>query len=306
MKTKFSKTDLGCVIGDKWVIFGNRIRESDDGLYLTGNGEPEKVLPFPFTLEQFRAFCERRPDFLWEAIESVFTNDDGSLDDAAIDRLNPASGAADLVRAILSAHDAEFLRTWAIHEELAGVDDQIQVLKGLQPSTITEVAEKAKMLAELETKRSSRLGLIDGEPDPSTAQDELALPQALPNSAPASAEQVDSVQSAESERPDYSMLADPDELIAAFGRQTGMEKAWFSNLTDKPGLMRARRVEGMKGRGGYQPLFCPLKVMEWLTTSRRKVGLSLPKSIGWQLLERHFPKVYAAHADQDPRETSWG
>lgn len=200
MITKFSKTDLGCVIGDQWVIFGNRIRESDDGLYLTGNGEPEKVLPFPFTLEQFRAFCERRPDFLWEAIESVFTNDDGSLDDAAIDRLNSASGAADLVRAILAVHDAEFQKAWGIHEELAGVDDQIQVLKGLQPSTITEVAEKTKMLAELETKRSSLLRLIDGVPVPATAQDELALPQAAPNPEPASAEQVSPKQVADMPR----------------------------------------------------------------------------------------------------------
>ena len=118
MKTKFSKTDLGCVIGDDWDIFGNRVQVSDDGLHLTENGEhdscwfhpePENpVLPFPFTLEQFRAFFDWCPTFQWEAIESVFTNDDGSLDDAAIDRLNPASGAADLVRAVLATHDAEF------------------------------------------------------------------------------------------------------------------------------------------------------------------------------------------------------
>lgn len=204
MKTKFSDTDLGCLIGDEWGLFGNRIRREKDGLHLDENGEhdscwfhpePENpVLPFPFTLEQFRAFCDWHPTFQWEAIESVFTNDDGSLDDAAIDRLNPASGAADLVRAILAVHDAEFLRVWAIHEELAGVDGQIQELKGLPPSTITEVAAKAQMLAELELKRSSLLGLIDGASVPATEQGELVEPQAAPDPAPASAEQNESVQ----------------------------------------------------------------------------------------------------------------
>lgn len=286
MKTKFNRTDLGCVISDDWDVFGNRIRESDDGLYLTGNGEPEKVLPFPFTLEQFRAFCERNPTFLWGGIESVFTNDDGSLDDAAIYSLNPASGAADLVRAVLATHDAEFQMAWKIHEQIDLCKAQIQRWERLEQNAATP-SEAIAAEGKLAGLRAELAGLLSQLSGPGQ-------------------EQAQPVQAIESERPDYSMLADPDELIAAFGRQTRMEKSWFSNLKDKPGLRRARRVEGMKGRGGYQPLFCPLMVMEWLTTSRRKVGLSLPKSIGWQLLERHFPKVYAAHADQDPRETSWG
>ena len=114
-------------------------------------------------------------------------------------------------------------------------------------------------------------------------------------------EQAQPVQATESERPDYSMLAEPDELIAAFGRFTGMSKAWFGRLQDKPGLERARRVEGMKGRGGHRPRFCPLEVMQWLTDRKRKVGRPISEEKGWSLLESCFPRVYAAHAAADPR-----
>ena len=202
MKTKFSKTDLGCVIGDEWVILGNRIRESDDGLYLTGNGEPEKVLPFPFTLEQFRAFCERRPDFLWEAIESVFTNDDGSLDDAAIDRLSRTSGAADLVRAILAAHDAEFQKAWGIHEQIDLCKAKIQRWERLEQNAptpseaITAEHKLAGLRAELAGLLSQLSGTGQEHPQATTSQ-----PPAAPNPAPASTEQVEPEQAAPAMQP---------------------------------------------------------------------------------------------------------
>ena len=303
MKTKFSKTDLGCVIGDNWDIFGNRIRVSDDGLHLTGNGEPENpVLPFPFTLEQFRAFCERRPTFLWEEIESVFTNDDGSLDDGAIERLNPASSAADLVRAILAGPDSEFLEAWKVWEKVDECKAEIEEMQRARKNakTPTEViAAKQELerlhddLATLLTQATGATPVPPQQPEPHRTEQEAP--------APASVEQVEPVQAAEADRSDLAMLATPDELIEAFGRFTGMSKAWFSNITDKPGLEQARRIKGVKGKGGHKPLFCPLAVMQWLTDEKRKVGRSISEEKGWKLLESYFPRVHAAHAAADPR-----
>lgn len=180
----------------------------------------------------------------------------------------------------------EFEAAWKMHENLDKLNAKIQTWEHREQNAPipSEALAAEQKLAGLRAERDEILSQLSGSVQ----------------------EQAQPVQAAESERLDHSMLAYPDELIAAFGSQTGMKKAWFSNLTDKPGLMRARRIEGMKGRGGYKPLFCPLEVMLWLTSSPRKVGTRLPKLLGWQLLQRHFPKVYAAHADQDPRETSWG
>lgn len=124
--------------------------------------------------------------------------------------------------------------------------------------------------------------------------------QEQPGPNPAPAAQVEPVRDAEVDRLNYSMLATPDELIEAFGRNTGMSKAWFGNLKDKPGLERARRVDGMKGRGGHKPLFCPLAVMHWLTNEKRKVGRPISVEKGWSLLESYFPRVYDAHASAAP------
>lgn len=205
MKTKFSETDLGCLIGDEWGLFGNRIRREKDGLHLVENGEndscwfhpePENpVLPFPFTLEQFRAFCDWHPTFQWEAIESVFTNDDGSLDDAAIDRLNPASGVADLVRAVLSSPDAEYLRAWEIHEQIDLCKAKIQRWEHLEQSAptpseaITAEHKLASLRAELAGLLSQLSGATQEHPQATASQ-----PQAAPNPAPASAEQVEPEQ----------------------------------------------------------------------------------------------------------------
>lgn len=62
----------------------------------------DTALPFPFTLAQFRAFCEWHPTFEWEAIEGPFTNDDSTLDEAALSELaTRGADAAQLVRQVL-------------------------------------------------------------------------------------------------------------------------------------------------------------------------------------------------------------
>ncbi|MEY8689877.1 MAG: hypothetical protein AB9M53_08365 [Leptothrix sp. (in: b-proteobacteria)] len=105
--------------------------------------------------------------------------------------------------------------------------------------------------------------------------------------------------------PNYSMLATREKLIVAFGAFTGMDAAWFTNLTDTPKLLAARKVAGQGGRGRTtEPWFCPLEVMQWLIDPRRrrKGGRLLSESKGWELLETHFPRVYAANSVGDPRE----
>jgi len=175
----------------------------------------------------------------------------------------------------------EYLMAWEVHEQLEQCKSEIQRWERLEQNapTPSEAIAAEQKLAGL---RAELAGLLSQLSD-------------------AVQEPVQQVQASESERLDYSMLADPDELIEVFGRFTGMSKAWFGNLKDKPGLERARRVDGMKGRGGHKPLFCPLAVMEWLTNEKRKVGRPISEEKGWALLESCFPRVYAAHAAADPR-----
>ncbi len=110
-------------------------------------------------------------------------------------------------------------------------------------------------------------------------------------------------KTAEVEQPtvDLDMLATPEELIKVFGRFTGMNQGWFSQLNDKPRLKEARKVIGTGGRRSTPPLLCPYEVMLWLIdgTSRR-LGTPLSESKGWELLKKNFPTVYAHHSIGDP------
>lgn len=102
---------------------------------------------------------------------------------------------------------------------------------------------------------------------------------------------------------DFAMLATREQLIAAFGPFTGMDADWFRNLKDTPALLAARRITGQGGRGHLaEPYFCPFAVMQWLVDGKRKKGRALSERKGWELLERHFPKVYASRSIGDPRE----
>jgi hypothetical protein len=68
----------------------------------------DTALPFPFTLAQFRAFCDWHPTFEWEAIKGPFTNDDGTLDEAALAELaTRGADAAQLVRQVLGVRGIE-------------------------------------------------------------------------------------------------------------------------------------------------------------------------------------------------------
>lgn len=93
-------------LGAQWVdgqgIKATR-RAGIDGVW---NNPKDMALPFPFTVEQFRDFCDWHPTFEWEAIQAPFTNDDDTLDDAALSELAArGTDAAELVRHMLGGFD---------------------------------------------------------------------------------------------------------------------------------------------------------------------------------------------------------
>jgi hypothetical protein len=102
--------------------------------------------------------------------------------------------------------------------------------------------------------------------------------------------------------PDLSKLATPMQLISAFGTFTGMDASWFDNLRDTPALAQARKVHGKGGRTSAPPWFCPIEVMQWLVSPRRKKGRRMSEEKGWSLLEQHFPSAYNAVSVGDPRK----
>lgn len=89
-------------LGAQWVE-GQGIRATRragvDGVW---NHPEDMALPFPFTVKQFREFCDWHPAFEWEAIQAPFTNDDGTPDDAVLSELAArGTDAAELVRHML-------------------------------------------------------------------------------------------------------------------------------------------------------------------------------------------------------------
>jgi hypothetical protein len=120
MRQDFQRADFGLLIGDDELLDGNElsigfVRIAADGLQSTYkatygekpaldmNFNPGKaVLPFPFTLEEFKAFCAWHPLFTPEIIEKRFTNKDDSIDNEALAELDDRSRlAGTLVRSIL-------------------------------------------------------------------------------------------------------------------------------------------------------------------------------------------------------------
>ena len=169
---------------------------------------------------------------------------------------------------------------FALWCEIDAIDQQVRELETTQPVGVTEILARRAALKELHTERARLLAVLDdSEP-----------PQAAP------------AEPCASTTPDYSMLATRAQLIEAFGAFTGMDLTWFRNLKDTPALLNARKVTGQGGRGHLaEPLFCPLEVMQWLVSGKRKKGRPLSLEKAWELLERHFPKVHSANSAADPR-----
>lgn len=124
--TTYGKQAFGTLLNFDWSELGDHYEVRDDGIWVvppsgnearlmtptvrafrlahpTGNLD-EPALPFPFTVGQFRAFCESRPLFTDDYIDAIYVNDDKSLDEQALDELAAVNApAAELVRALLAA-----------------------------------------------------------------------------------------------------------------------------------------------------------------------------------------------------------
>lgn len=300
MDLTFDKEDLERLVRGNWQLVCGRWKQAntvgqwltikdDDGLYLNDGSKKDdvwkhsagdKVLPLPkFTLAQFKAFCDWHPTFEWEAITSVFTNDDGTLDDVALAELDSRGRAAcALVRGVLVGPDDEYLKAWGAHCRIDMCRDEIDELKSLKPTTITEKIWATQELEKLEAKLAELLKHVT---DPAEHE---AEPQA--------------------EAIDLSMLADPGQLIDAFGRYTNMDASWFDKWKDHPALNNAIKRKGTSGRGRTtEPLFCPFLVMQGLMKKPRRGSNRkefLTDSKPWELLKRHFPNVYAIHQGLSP------
>lgn len=266
----------------QWL--GKWVSVEKDGLYLSEGLEDDavwkhsagdKVLPLPkFTLTEFKAFCDWHPTFEWEAITSVFTNDDGTLDEVALAELDSRSRAAGaLVRGVLVGPDDEYLKAWEAHCRIDDCKEEIDALRKLKPVTITERMFAKQELETLEARLAELLKPVTGPAEP------VAQAEAI----------------------DFSVLADPGQLIEAFGKFTDMDASWFDNLKDTPRLLAARKVTGTGGRHYTPPLFCPFEVMLWLIDERRKKGKKVSPEKAWQLLQSNFEKVYNTRSAGDPR-----
>lgn len=117
-----------------------------------------------------------------------------------------------------------------------------------------------------------------------------------------SAQDIQDSQPGQNDLPRYELLATPKRLIEVFGNFTGMDESWFDNLTNKPALLKARKVRGVSGRRAEPAMFCPFEVMSWLIRGKRRTGRPISEAKGWELLERYFPNVYHEHSVADPRE----
>ena len=104
----YQESDLDVIVGgERTVAEGLGAQWVDgEGIKATRRAGVDEVwnlpkgmaLPFPFTVEQFRAFCDWHPTFEWEAIQGPYTNDDDTPDDAALAELAArGTDAAELV-----------------------------------------------------------------------------------------------------------------------------------------------------------------------------------------------------------------
>ena len=256
MELKFSKTDIGCLVRGDWELVcgpwkkdgvginGRWLTIKEDGLCLSKTENQDKpwvhpgreglVLPLPtFTLDQFKAFCDWHPTFEWEAIESVFTNDDGTLDEDALKELaSRGEAAAALARGVLLPHDDEYMRAWETHCQIDELRAEIAELKSLRPTTITERAIAKQELEKLNT----RLNALQ-QPESASVHALPAQPQAA-QPAPVVAESANN----------GPLPLTTSDIAFCFDGIRWNEQQWRKPLGDKPKwLQSCVAIPGQRG-----------------------------------------------------------
>jgi hypothetical protein len=113
----------------------------------------QPALPIPFTLSQWNAFCKSAPLFADEAIDAPYTNDDGSIDEIAVDALAAKSGpAAELVRAALRKE---------ICAPPAGVESTSEASGPLESGGLTPAQQREASDARHRENRIARQQCVD-------------------------------------------------------------------------------------------------------------------------------------------------
>ena len=151
--------------------------------------------------------------------------------------------------------------------------------------------------------------LVPGEPDFETVPDDCrvmgyavhALADAykvIDDNPPQAAQKA--AYAIEPAPPPWHLLATPSDLIKVFGTITGMNKTWFNNVKDTPGLKAAKHTAGAGGHKGREPLYRVFDVMLWLINPKRRKGNAMQEATGWRLLKNQFPKVYGEYQGYEP------
>gem|GEM_PF-852230 len=226
-------TDLGRLVGGEWgLVCGTHLIRKDDGLYL---GDDGLVMPSVFTLEQFKAFCDWHPTFEWEAITSVFTNDDGTLDTGALEELDSRSAAAGvLVRCILGIADAEYLQAWEQQCAIDEVQTKIREITALKAMTIAEIQYRDGRLKELSLELARLRQAVAGLGPASPACDASTKPMPLTTGNIAFC---------------FAGLKDWDEQ--RWKRELGSPDVWLKNCQHTPGT---------RGKGGLESTWLPITI----------------------------------------------
>ena len=152
MEQEFQRADLEALMGGDELLDGQelscgfvriaavgllmdyRAKRGEEPLFNMHFNSGRPVLPFPFTLEQFKAFCAWHPLFRWVVIEAEFTNDDGTIDGATLAELDSRSlNAGKLLRGILGMPTASLVTVNASE----GVERDAGHLAASQPQATT-------------------------------------------------------------------------------------------------------------------------------------------------------------------------
>lgn len=270
-------------------------------------GAPEvsdtPMLPMPFTGRELAAFMLHGAGVF---VAEFYGDWDSGPDLQSLNHINPDSRARmAVVEAFAAYHLAQGLvgkldielqnRADALQREYSAARDaELEREKVMEPNDTglpeAEYRRRLKLAVDSLAELYTEAGRVSDEAKESSKRWLSAMVCNLLNhrqNAPLVAESAS--------EPDWPLMATPDELCAAFGTFTGMNKQWFANVKDAPQLKAARFWPGQGGRNRREPLFYVYPVLQWLIDEKRRKGKPMEIKTGWRMLKAHFPSVYEAY-----------